>query len=158
MEEASIYERARRQASFAMWTIEMQIRRLNKTEPEDEKFVLRKVADFQFFLLALTKFRRAILLANKIVSIKRKISSGIERFDSQLPFLVEMRNVDQHFDDYAIDRGRNKKIDKTMLEVHSFDGQNWVWLGHKIDLEVAFNAGRILFKVLIESADDLKRV
>ena len=56
---AATYERARRLANIAVWTAQLQRRRLATDEPEDSEFLFRRWADFQFLIVALTRVRRA---------------------------------------------------------------------------------------------------
>lgn len=155
--EASTYERARRLANHALWTIALQTNRLQREEPEDKNFVLRKWADFHFFILALTKLRKAGTLALKVPSIKPNIEKALERFDSQLPYLQTLRNVDQHFDDYAVDQGRDKKISRKSLEVGMYDDQTWHWLGFEVEIEKAKEESTKFFQTIKDSQALLKK-
>ena len=137
-----------RLASFAMWTLNLQLRRLRTTEPEDDEFIKRKVADFQFFLLALTKLRNAGKLIRKIKSLESIITPNVRAFDSELPFLTSMRNVDQHFDEYALNKGHNKKIDNTIIEVMWINDETWNWLDYKINLQSAYDAAIDFYKAM----------
>ena len=148
---AATYERAKRLANFALWTIDLQIHRLQRDELGDKKFILRKWADFHFFVLALTKLRRAGILASKVPSIKLKIDKALKQFDAQLPYLITMRNVEQHFDDYAIDQGRDKAISKKSLEVGMYDDKTWYWLGFEVDINKALKVSAKFFQVIKES-------
>jgi hypothetical protein len=47
---AATYERGRRLANIAVWTAQLQRRRLSTNEPEDGEFPFRRSADFQFFI------------------------------------------------------------------------------------------------------------
>ena len=48
--DAAVIERAYRLANKAMFTIALQVRRLDFFEPEDETFVFRKHADWEFLI------------------------------------------------------------------------------------------------------------
>lgn len=122
-DEASTYERARRLANLAVWTVDLQRRRLNSNEPEDEKFVLRKLADFHFLVIALTRLRRAAVLAAKVKSIESKIKIALREFDAALPNLKKMRDVAEHIDEYAVNSGKDKRRSRKSLEVSLIDGE-----------------------------------
>jgi hypothetical protein len=117
---ATTYERARRLANIAVWTARLQRRRLATRESEDEEFLLRRWADFQFFIAALLGIRRAATLAAKVPVIANNMQKTIRQFDATLPMLKNMRDVSEHFDDYALDKGRAKGIKRGVLEVGSF--------------------------------------
>jgi hypothetical protein len=143
---ASTYERARRLANLAVWTALLQRRRLSGHEPEDDDFLFRRWADFQFFIVALTRVRRAAALAAKIPIISNDIERGIQEFDAALPMLKNMRDVAEHFDDYALDRGRLKSVSRKGLEVGVVSDTIFQWLGYELNADVALKAAQRLFQ------------
>lgn len=148
------YERARRRANIAVWTIHLQCRRLTSVEPEDSDFLFRKWADFEFLVVALSRLRRAAALAARVPEIASRLTSAIARFDSSLPHLKTMRDVAEHFDDYALDRGRKSEIHRQQLEVSgmSMDGATLEWLGGSLNIEQASAASDSLFAEIKEAA------
>jgi hypothetical protein len=86
------------------------------------------MADFQFFIVALTRLRRAAALAGKLPRIAEDMRKAIAEFDAAVPMLSDMRNVAEHFDDYALDKGRNKGIKRGALEVGAFSDKEFEWL------------------------------
>jgi hypothetical protein len=101
---AATYERACRLANVAVWTAALQRRRLTADEPEDEEFLFRRWADFQFFIITLTRVRRVASLAAKIPMISDDIHKAIRIFDAKLPMPKNMRDVAEHIDDYCVYR------------------------------------------------------
>ena len=87
------YQRARRLANVAMWSIELQCRRLESVEPEDAMFVLRRWTDFDFLIVALTRLRRAARLAARIPQLQASLGAALAQFDRALPHLRKMRDV-----------------------------------------------------------------
>ena len=140
------YERARRLANIAIWTAQLQRRRLSTNEPEDGEFLFRRWADFQFFIVALTRLRRAAVLAAKVPSINNDIQDAIKEFDAALPMLKEMRDVAEHFDDYALDRGRIKAIRRQALEVGVIGPTIFQWLRYELNADTALKAAQGLFR------------
>jgi hypothetical protein len=147
-DEAATYERARRLANHALWTIDLQCRRLNSTEPEDDRFILRKWSDFHFLIVALTRLRRSIELATKVSSIENSMRSALKAFDASLPNLKKMRDVAEHIDDYAVDSGKDKNISRKSLEVGICNGETWRWLDFEINVCEALKASISLFAAL----------
>jgi hypothetical protein len=145
------YERACRLANVAMWSIDLQCRRLRTSEPEDEKFILRKWADFDFLIVSLWRLRRAAELAAGVHQLKRSLRAAIRRFDTALPELKKLRDVAEHIDDYALDRGHRKKtVARESLEVSRIDdhGPTLDWLGASLDAFDAFRASQSLFAAI----------
>ena len=150
-DETVAYERARRLANLAVWTVKLQLRRLQSNEPEDEDFSFRKWADFHFLVVALTRLRRAAELAAKVSSIKSKMRDALQQFDAALPNRKKMRDVAEHIDDYGFDGGKDKNVSRKSLEVASCEGVTWQWLGYEMDANDAMEASVQLFEAIKQS-------
>lgn len=146
--DAAKYERARRVANLALWTLSVQLRRLNGEEPEDKDFPLRRWSDFHFFIWALVRFRKACQIASKIPSIQTAMSTELNKFDSVLPNLIKMRDVAEHIEDYALSKGKDRTISRQSLEVGSFDGETWSWLEFEINCPKALSTCEEIFEIL----------
>ena len=137
---------------MSLWAINLQCRRLQSSEPEDSRFVLRKWADFDFLIVALTRFRRAAKLAANIPEIHSEVATALREFDSALPHLKKMRDVAEHIDDYALEQGREASVERGLLEVSSLndggDGLVLEWLGHQLNADMALCASRKLFDTI----------
>ena len=143
---AATYERARRLANIAVWTAQLQRRRLSTSEPEDGEFLFRRWADFQFFIVALTRLRRAAVLAAKVPSITDDMQKAIKEFGAALPMLKNMRDVAEHFDDYALDKGRIKAVRRQALEVGVIGPTIFQWVGYELNADTALKAAQRLFR------------
>jgi hypothetical protein len=131
---------------LAIWTAALQKRRLKTNEPEDAEFLFRRWADFQFLIVALTRLRRAAKLAAKVPTLAAPMQIALDTFDASLPMLKRMRDIAEHFDDYAVDRGRDRAITRTSLEVGVIGDSSFEWLGHRLDSNIALSAAHQLFK------------
>lgn len=149
--DAATYERARRLANLAVWTVKVQLRRLQSVEPEDEEFILRKWSDFHFLIVALTRLRRAAELAQRVPSLKSTMQKAIQDFDTALPSRKKMRDVAEHIDEYAVDSGWDRNVSRKSLEVASCDGVIWTWLGYELDANEAMKASEQLFEAVWRS-------
>jgi hypothetical protein len=147
---AATYERARRLANLSLWAIDLQCRRLASSQPEDSVFVFRKWADFDFLVVSLTRLRRAAQLAASIPEVQPSLAAAIREFDAALPHLKRMRDVAEHIDDYAVDRGRDGNIARQSLEVSlmSEDGSMLKWLGGELSTHEALRASQRLFEAI----------
>jgi hypothetical protein len=152
---AATYERARRFANVALYTVALQQRRLRTKEPEDGEFLFRRWADFQFMIIALTRLRRAAVLAAKVPAIKKEIDAALDQYDSILPMLKELRDVAEHFDDYALDVGRLAKVRRQSLEVGFVSETTFKWLDDELDANVALKAGQRLFEAIKRAKSSL---
>lgn len=129
-----------------MWTIALQKRRLKTNEPEDSEFIFRRWADFQFLIVALTRLRRATTLAAKVPALTSAMQNALTKFDTALPALKNMRDIAEHFDDYAMDRGRDSTVSCKSLEVGIIGNSVFQWLGHELNADTAVSAAQRLFK------------
>ncbi len=151
------YERARRLANLSMWIIRLQCRRLSTSEPEDNVFVFRIWADFEFLIVALTRLRRAAKLASGIPEIQKVMLQALNSFDSALPHLKKFRDVAEHFDEYAVDQGHDKSTRRGALEVSTISdpGPTLNWLGHEINASDALIASQDLFAAIKDASSAL---
>lgn len=150
------YERSRRLASGLARTVALQCRRIRSSEPEDEQFLLRRWADYEFHINALSRLRRIAVLASKVSSIKAEIEEALGEFDNLLPGLVTMRNTLEHEDEYAIDLGRDSAISRKELEVGTFGEENLEWIGFTLKIEDAKRATDLLFKAITNALEPLQ--
>jgi hypothetical protein len=150
------YERAKRLANVLAWTISLQCRRIRSSEPEDEKFLFRQWADYEFLINALSRLRKAAVLASKVPPIKASIEKAIADFDQIIPDLATMRNTLEHVDEYALDLGRNTRISRKALEVGKISDEQLEWLGCTLKTEDAMTATNLLFKAIVEGLETLR--
>ena len=156
---AATYERARRLANLSVWTIALQRRRIETSEPEDKNFLYRRWADFDFLVVALTRLRRAAMLAATISELQSQLSQAIASFDAAVPGLKRLRDVAEHIDDYALDQGRQRTVARRELEVSALDVEKktLIWLGHSLNADTALEAAQTLFKAIQDAQPNVPR-
>ena len=151
--ETANIDRAHSLANEAVHMVALQRRRLQSEEPEDEAFVMRRWADFQFFIVSLRRLRQAALLAARPKASRARIKSAISEFDEALPGLRKMRNVGEHVDEYAVERGRDRSVGRQALQVGTFDATTLEWLGERLDADDALAAAERLYDAIKDAAD-----
>ena len=153
---AATLERARSLTNEAMLAVVLQRRRLTTREPEDDKFVFRPWADFQFFIVALRRLRRAAAIA----ADQPRVQEALAAFDIALPFLSKLRNVGEHIDEYAVDDPRYRggspggRVSRRELQVGEWGENAWNWLGERVDLDAAVTAAEQLHDAVVKSRLD----
>jgi hypothetical protein len=156
---AVVRERASSLANEAMFTIDLQIRRLRSKEPEDDTFIFRWWADLQFLVVSLRRLRRAAELAAKADGASRLIKAAIKVFDEALPGLAVMRNVGEHIDAYAVDHPKrhHPEIQRGQLQVGHWDGETYTWLVDKSGqpLQLNVNEAKLAAEQLYAVVRDL---
>ena len=137
----AVLERVRSICNRELIAIDMQCKRL---KAHQLVAVEERWADFQFLIIALSRFRRAANLAAKH---QPTLHSDISAFDAALPDLVKMRNVAEHFDDYAEDNAKRRQkrsdgspIERGQLQVYSMGLEELEWLGGSLNTANALNA------------------
>jgi hypothetical protein len=59
-----------------------------------------------------------------------------------------MRNVGEHIDEYAIEKGRDRNVDRRALQVGSFGKVTLDWLGGRLDADAALAAAEALHRAI----------
>jgi hypothetical protein len=141
-----------------MHTVTLQVRRLRSGEPEDATFLFRKWSDFDFLVVALTRLRRSAQLACKLPQARASLEPALQEFDARLPGLRLVRNVAEHIDEYAIDQGHSKSVERFALEVSSLSarGPTLRWLGSRVNANTALRVAERLFAAM-QSAKNAAR-
>lgn len=153
--------------------------RLTSQLPEDKFFEgigPRLEVDFNCYLMALRRLERAVMLAYDAWDDKTpEIPKALSNFRHVTPFLANVRNVNEHFDDYLNYKGNSKKIDissmavwkiningKTIYRqgglylesVEPMDSKNKSctieWLGYSINLDGSTKAADELYAAFIK--------
>jgi len=143
-EDLAIYEDARHWANLAMWSIDLQIKRLSTGKFEISEFVMQPIADFHFLLTALTRLRESALLVSQVSDL----SAEIFEFDRNLPWLKRLRNVLEHITEYRVGDGRDKRVHKSSLQVFMSDSDHMEWLGERVEYDKCKLACSALFKAI----------
>ena len=158
--DAVIFERAKSLCNEACFTVALQHRRLRTAEPEDRVFVFRWNADLQFLIVALRRLRRGVELASIVPDVSAGLKTALEEFDRNLPNLSKMRNVGEHIDDYVMgnQRNRHKDVQRSALQVSTWNGTVFRWLGAELDIDIALTAAESLFMALAKTVKEYARV
>jgi len=152
-----VLDRAARFASNSLGSIDLQIRRIRGSEPEDDEWPFRVLADFQFLIQALWQMRQSGYLA---LQVDPSLTNAVEDFNVACPDLATMRNVAQHWDQYAVDESRRqrrsddgKPVGRRSLENHAWDNDTFRWLGGTVELTRSRDAAALLYRAITNSAD-----
>lgn len=141
--------RAKSLCNIAVFTVALQHRRLRTVEPEDEIFIFRELADFHFMITALIRLRTSAKIATKVPSVSKAINRAIKEFDNTLPALIKMRDVLEHIDDYALDKGRHADVQRQQLQVSKWGNATYNWLGIEFNADIALAAAERLFQAVV---------
>lgn len=148
--DASTLERAKSLCNIAIFTVSLQYRRLQTAEPEDKAFIFRELADFHFMITALIRLRTSAKIAARVPYASKIINRAIKQFDGALPALIKMRDVLEHIDDYALDKGRHTDVQRQQLQVTQWGSAVYSWLGEELNVDDALAAAEKLFRAVVD--------
>lgn len=122
----------------------------------------RQDVDFQCFLIACRRLERAVAMAEaEWPDSKEKLAlnTALKKYRSSTPFLAPLRNAGEHFDDYLMQRGRDKSIDSRGLRVYEVDQETnktyrMKWLEFDVDVIEASQAADELYHVFVSAYRD----
>lgn len=100
---AAILDRARRFANNNLFAADLQVKRIMGADLNEPDGPWQCLIDFQFLIIALTRLRRAAILAFTVETVAQQAAAAVAAFDASLPGLLAMRNVAEHADTYAAD-------------------------------------------------------
>jgi hypothetical protein len=112
---------------------------------------MQRWVDWQFFIVALSRLQYAAQFAQSVPAVSAEMSEAIHAFTRALPRLRTMRNVAEHMDEYAADRGR-ANVERGQVQVGRFGENHYEWLGHELNSDDAFNAAEQLFIAVREAS------
>lgn len=159
--DQALVERMRTEATTWVNGVHMQHHRISKplAVPDDPSAgAWRQEIDLHFLLVALTRLRRAVGLATRVGLIQQALLVRIAEFDDQVPYLLRLRNVGEHFDDYTIGKGRDSQVKRAQLQTWSMgsdtNGQlTWTWLGVEMRPAEAHAAAKNLYRGFLADAE-----
>jgi hypothetical protein len=113
--------------------VRQQFTRVSTPIPDEdamEEFEARRF-DFEFLLVSAMRLQRAVELSNEVLG-SEELRVALGRFTSTAPWMAEIRNATEHFDDYAAERGRSKNLRRWVTSEFGMggDGQEvtmWVF-------------------------------
>jgi len=136
-------------ANLYVHAVRLQIKRMSQ-DPSDE-FPLSWFVDFEFLLISLRKLRRSAQLVQRIPSCESEMKIALNAFDEALPWLADLRNASEHFDEHLEGKDRDKNL------VSSYPSQfstllgiegGVEWLGKKVIFDTCLDAAGALFSAV----------
>jgi hypothetical protein len=151
--ELALWDRSRSLANFHIHAVAMQVARFRDAiKAPDDQFVLRPIAEFQFLCVSLVRLKRAAQMAATVPSIEPEMQTAIAAYDAAIPRLDTLRNVAEHFNDYVLEKGRDKSLTpaefRAGLQVMSFSESVVYWFDIELNIDDCLNAAEALFQAI----------
>lgn len=160
--EGVVVERLRTEATNWINAVSLQSgrigRRFRKQYPEQVEVQALEV-DLHFFVVAVVRLRRCIeRTAKRVVGLDAPIGSRLRTFDEDVPWLLRVRNVSEHIDEYNLDEGRDGTISRRQVQTWYLDtaedgGPIWGWLGERLDIEQTEKAALALYRSFLSDCE-----
>ncbi len=147
--EITRYEDLRSCANRALWTIDLQIRRLRNFAADPEtgnQFVLQPVSDAEFLILSLDRLLAVSRLIDPMTA--GSLRPAMADFERQLPHLRPARNVVSHIDEYLSGKGKNKSVRVGALSVAVLDPNRLIFSDFEFNLDAAQSVAEALFSAI----------
>ena len=159
---AQTLERAAIFASEGLRGVDIQLRRLNSSEPEDDEWDFRTWMDMQFLIIALWALRQGGQLAARV---DETCEVALNSFDEACPHLSTMRHVFQHFDEYSVDHPNRRQrrpdtgdlVGRRALEVGWWSTDEFYWLGGILNFDAARESAASLYASIRRARDDVTK-
>ena len=133
-------------------------RRFRKQYPEQVE-VQALYVELHFFVVAVIRFYRCIeRTAKRVVGLDAPIGSHLRTFDEDVPWLLRVRAVSEHFDEHNLDEGRDGTISSRQVQTWYVDiaedgGPIWGWLGERLDMEQTEKAALALYRGFLSDCE-----
>ncbi len=153
--EGVVVERLRTEATNWINAVSLQSgrigRRFRKHYPEQVEVQALEV-DLHFFLVAVVRLRRCIeRTARRVAGLDAPLGNRLRAFDGEVPWLLRVRNVSEHIDEYNLDEGHDGRVSRRQVQTWYLDaaeegGPIWGWLGERLDIEQTEKAALALYR------------
>ncbi|MBB3381487.1 hypothetical protein ACK83U_10935 [Rhizobium sp. WW22] len=97
-------------------------------------------------------------MLQKIEASLQPDCSFIARFDSAVPNLKDLRDYEEHFDDYSLGKGRNKNALWGYLESYRYDARGFSNGLGELSVEASRSAALIVWEAIISVEEDARRL
>lgn len=115
--------------------------------------------DLHFFLVAVVRLRRCIeRTARRVAGLDAPLRNRLVAFDGEVPWLLRVRNVSEHIDEYNLDEGRDETVSRRQVQTWYLDtaddgGPIWGWLGERLDIEQTEKAALALYRGFLSDCE-----
>lgn len=154
--DGHILEVSKNQANQWIKAMELSRRRVLDQAADDlfGEAVERVEVEIHFFLVALLRFYRSLVLALSTLPTNPQLESRVTKFHEYLGIKRTMRNVGEHFDDYLVGRGRDRSIETGSLHVWSLElsheNARFDWLDETFDLKRTMEESTKVWSIFLE--------
>lgn len=144
------YGRARRLTSRYCFGVKQQLERIRAFDPDEEWSELQNKNDWEVVIIFLTRLRRCISFVLRFPEFKDIGKVKAAAFDACIPSLKDLRDFEEHFDDYSIGRGRVAAFDWGFLETYSYGPERFESGVGKIAVSDAEQAALLAWGLILD--------
>jgi hypothetical protein len=140
--DISILEDSKYFVNRSVDALNLQMRRLKHyTESGDDEF-WDYVADVNFYIVALRRFRKAISVSLSIDELKPEMTNALRAFDDETKFTKKLRDIIEHIDAYVPNdpKRHHPEIKNANLYTIHFNNDSFCWAGFEFNVDVVHEA------------------
>lgn len=113
---------------------------------------------WEVLILFLLRMRRCLLMLQKLSPEITVNSEYLDRFDALVPKLKNIRDFEEHFDDYSLGQGRNSSIEWGFLESYVYGADVFSNGVGTIELAHAKEAALTAWEAVLSCEDGAKQL
>ncbi len=168
VDSAQQYGRIRRLASRYCFGVETQTRRIKKSARamrDREVLVefnqihcdLQNKNDWEALIVFLARLRKCLLLLGKCRPDLPLEKRFLKEFDRLLPHLVDLRDFEEHFDEYSTSSGRREEFKWGHLESYAYGDEKFASGVGSISVKSSKEAAQLAWKAVLSVEGEAKR-
>lgn len=144
------YGRARRLSSRYCFGVKQHLERISSVDEGKEWRELQQKNDWEVVIIFLMRLRRCIAYLSRFSEFKQigKVKSAA--FDACVPHLKDLRDFEEHFDDYSTGRGKNASFEWGHLETYCYGAERFSNGVGSIATSEAEKAALIVWSLMID--------
>jgi hypothetical protein len=150
LDPVTTYGRARRLASRYCYGVQQHIDRIGSFEPGTKWSSLQNKNDWEIVIIFLTRLRRCVALLTKVVDFRDAAKKCLTEFDVCLPSLKNLRDFEEHFDDYSAGKGKEAAFTWGHLESYTFGSENFSNGVGEVSCSAAEQAARLVWGTIAD--------
>lgn len=158
LDAVSAYGRARRLASRYCYGVQQHIERIRNIDAEADWGQLQNKNDWEIVTIFLMRLRRCVGYLSRFDPFRTACEKGLAEFDTVLPSLIDLRDFEEHFDDYSTNRGRNASFEWGHLETYFFGAKEFSNGVGTVSCSSAEDAARLVWGILIDLEPTAKKL
>lgn len=153
--QAVICHRCFSLANELVWTIELQVERIQDQVLRERELSRSSWADFHFLISAMDRLERVVGVILTSIDAP-SLENAHLRFKAKFPDLRAKRNIWQHVDDYLQGKGKDRSVNPDSLFTGIFSAKTFNWVGQDVPIDAVIPACAEMISAINQLKRDMK--